>query len=68
MIIFKICIPEKVRNSQTTSKNFFRRCILDFLQSLHLRNFLKQAEKVKGIFFEGLLMIFFFKIYTPKKV
>ena len=41
---------ENVRNSQTVSKELFRRCIQEYFQSMNLRKYSKQAEKLQGIF------------------
>ena len=66
LIFSKSALKKSFENSETTSKNFFRRCIHDSFQSLHLRKFSKQTEKLQRIFFEGLFMIIFQNIHPGK--
>ena len=50
-MIFEISIQENVRNSRTTSEEFFRERIQDDFWYMHLRKFSEQSNDIKRIFF-----------------
>ena len=66
MIIFKIYIPENVRNNQTTSKNFFLKVYSSlFSESTPNKTFVI-SRKASINFFEGCTHDYFQNIHPEK--
>ena len=65
MIIFKFSTPEKVRNYQTVSNNFFK-CVFTTLLESTPKKIFETNRTTSRNFFEGVFMNYF-QILHPEK-